>query len=265
MKGDKDIKFEQPSDALLLVNRYIIVIMAVIILSVLAIGYFVLLRPRIDEIKAIEQTTGEEEGRKLNNEKLLRTIEELSDEYELIKTERQLDLENLKKILPENPQIAELFVMSDRLADERGFELSAITISQNIESERVQEQAGATTDEEDGIPYEKSTEEKAIEELIEVYSDLKSLTIHLTLSQIPQFEEDKNGDPVQISPYVSFKEYLNDLENNLRLIDIKSVTFGALIEPGNEGDDGEAGDLGEPNLVGEDGTTFGLDIITYYR
>jgi hypothetical protein len=262
MKNDKDIKFEQPSEGLLMVNRYIIVIMAVIILGVLAIGYFVLLQPKIDEIKAIEQTTEEEGGRRLNNEKLLRKIEELSAEYENIKEERSLDLESLKKILPNNPQVAELFVMSDKLAAERGFELSAITISENIENDRAVEQAAVTADEEGDVAYEKSNEEKAIEELVEVYGDLKSLTIHLTLNRYTQFEEDKNGDMVETSPYESFKGYLSDLESNLRLIDIKSVTFGALVEPGSDEDEEEGG-LGES--AEEESITFSLDIITYYR
>ncbi|MBT6691120.1 hypothetical protein HOB10_02195 [Candidatus Parcubacteria bacterium] len=267
MKKDKNIKFEQPSEALLLVNRYIIGIMGIIILSTLALGYFVLLKPKLAEIQAVEQTTEDEESRKLNNEKLLMRIKQLADEYEEIKKTRQVDLDNLKKMVPDNPQIAELFVMADRLASDRNFQLTSISISPNIEAEEKKQAvnpARTSDDQEgdDGTTLEKSNEEKALEELSEVYGDLKSLTVHLTLSKFEEVIEDEDGKEIKVSPYVAFKEYLSDLENNLRLIDIKSVSFGQLAEPGDEDD--EEGDLGEAEQE-EEGLTFTVDVITYYR
>ena len=76
------------------------------------------------------------------------------------------------------------------------------------------------------------------------------MTVHVSLSYEDIVVEDgeKSEDGVEKeTPYQIFKQYLVDLENNLRLMDIQSVAFGAL-----EPDSGTV-------------LTFNLDIITYHK
>ena len=80
-KEKKEIQFEQPSDILLFVNRYLMIIIGLIILIILVAGYFFLLKPKIDSININETRTTVTEERRLNNEHLLTKIQELEAEY----------------------------------------------------------------------------------------------------------------------------------------------------------------------------------------
>ena len=253
----EEVKFEQPSEALLIVNRYLVPVMAVIVLAVLIVGYFFFLNPKIEDIKLTkEETTVSQEARQ-RNEELLFKIKELKEEYEDIKTSRIDQLNSLRTIVPEGEQIAELFVMADRLAVARDFRLDSIDIVDNEEDQLDQIEEEITESESDseteGLP-EELQEFVGDEPKEEKLAGLKSLLIHLNVSKVleEEEEEDVRGTPreeridpeEQLNIYDDFKGYLQDLENNLRLMDIRTVTFGDFSEGGG---------------------AFSFSIITYYR
>jgi len=230
MAKEKEIKFEQPSELLLIANRYVIVIMAVIILGILSAGYFLLLSPKIDNIKVIKQETSDIEQRRVLNENLLTKIKQLQTEYDSLIQDREGQLSKLLKVIPDDPQLAELFVMTERLAKQRGFELQSINIADNTNKE--------------------NNRNVNAEEETEVAPGLKTLVIHITLAYGSEGDaEGESGDLEEETktPYQVFKQYLDDLETNLRLMDIQAVNFGSL----------------DPDLEGS--INFNFDIITYYK
>ncbi len=213
MRGKPQIKFEQPSNILLLANKYVLLVSGIIVFSILLTGYSLVLSPKIKDIKiATEETTLTEE-KEVNNKELLSKIKKLKEEYNNIKVDRQRDLDRLSNILPNTPETAELFVLADRLAKDRGFQLLDIDIAEDIKQENVEE------------------------------NSFKTLSIHFSLY--------KDINPLGESVYESFKLYLSDLESNLRLMDIQTISFDELIE--------------ELPEEGEGGQIFNFSMIMYYK
>lgn len=252
---NKEIQFEQPSDILILINHYLLIILAIIVVAILAVGYFFFLHPKVQDISSIKQEDTQTQENKLQNEKLLNKIKELESEFNNIKSNRRDDLDKLKLILPEEPQIAELFVLADTIATNHGFKLTSIDISEDTSAPVSPTPEAATapglTVSDNGQDY-VNVDASAVPTAIK--SDLypiKSLIVHLAVSQPALvLEEDQELDKDNPLPdvYQGFKDYIDDLQKNLRLMDIISVSFG---------------DLTSASKGSEVG--FNLDIITYFR
>ncbi|MCD4761184.1 hypothetical protein K8R42_04780 [bacterium] len=266
MAKKKDVQFEQPSDILILVNRYILGILGLIVLSVLVFGYLFILQPKITNLELVEEETTETEELKGHNEKLLVRIKELEIEFKDIKENREEQLNSLKMMVPENPQVAELFVLADYLATERGFQLMSIDISKDT-SGIVEVDIGRSEEEVDPQSTiddpETNTTVSDIENIIsqnsmadEDISTLNALIIHMSIASPPVLDSEEGN---ATSTYGLFKKYLVDLENHIRLIDIQSVTFAGFVSQTEE----ETKDTKSEKAVAD--SIFNLDIITYYR
>ncbi|MBU1202877.1 hypothetical protein KKH39_02450 [Patescibacteria group bacterium] len=257
MKDKKDIKFEQPSDILIFINRYIMFFVAMIILSVSLLGYFFLLKPKIDQIRSVEQETTETSERKMQNEALIIKLKELENEYKDILQNRQADLDYLKEMVPEGTRIAELFVIADRLAASHNFQLLSIEVSEN----NMENISGNQNFEDDiDIPNtqepatDASADIKTIEDIL-LQSGIKSMVVHMSIMR--QIENtDENGEPLELEGveqesggqiYNDFKAYISDLENYVRLMDIQAINFPEL------------------SFETTESQVFNLDIITYYQ
>lgn len=243
MKERKEIQFEQPSEILISVNRYIILFLALIILGILGSGYWFFLKPKIANIHSFESQVSQTQERKMLNEALVLKIKELSAEYASIKTSRQDDLAALTKVIPSNPQIAELFVAADLLAQGRGFQLTSIEMSEKIETPTPIQSPPAATSEADGAatnPTSIATSTLAVSR-----TPIKSIVVHMTISKMEAAEISPTSK-ITNNAYDDFKGYLSDIEDNIRLADIQSVNFGELSGTG-------------------EGSTFSLDLLTYYK
>jgi len=228
----KEIKFDQPSQVLLLANRLLGLIILIIVLAALGLGYGLVIRPVLDDISSQELSAADTQALRERNQNLLSRLQELKLEYEDIKNRRQDDLTRLQAVIPSEPQIAELFVMADELAQNHSFRLEAIDIVASKEKE--------TSD--TPVPTDQDLLRRAATGLSpsatsspETNNPLKSLVVHMTFVRLG-LEKDKEEElpsttePAGPSSYELFKEYLTDLERNLRLMDIQSVTFGELVE-----------------------------------
>ena len=249
-KNKKEIQFEQPSDVLLVVNRYLMVIIGLIILIILVSGYFFLLKPKIDSINISETRTTVTEERRLNNERLLVRMQELEAEYYDIINNRQEDLNVLKKMVPADSQVAEIFLMSDLLAKKYGFQLANIDISANEPARAeatpaVTENLSQETDE--VAPVETTQAEPSTLSGLLATSDIKTATVKFAISKTVEKDSDVLGAEI----YDDFKDYLADLENNIRLMDIQAIIFDSIDE--------------KPSVKGGATYIFNLDLIVYYR
>ena len=188
-------QFDKPSNIILLINKYLNILSFLIVIIVLILGFFILLQPKINNIQSTRGDKLPEVQRKEEDlRSLVNQIDKLKNKYSEIKSERADDLDKLYKILPLDPDIANLFLIADRLANEYGFKLLSIDMAE---------------------PDKKSIKKQKKEDGVIKKEAWKSLIIHMVVSQI----DDRND------AYGNFKKYLSGLENNLRLIDIETVSF----------------------------------------
>lgn len=223
MPQKKSIKFEQPSPILLLFNKYLSFFVIFVVIFILVGGYVFLFVPKIDKIKLTREDNTASELKRANNEKILKRIKTLEDDYNKIKQSRQDSLDKLAKFIPDEPQVAELFVMVEKIAIDNGFYLNNITI---------------TTPEDDGTDKIKTASINIVVNYINESEDAVEIEDvdgdgALSIDDIVQQEEKKPK-----SAYQAFKEFLVSIENNLRLMDITTVNFGelAIDEDGNPAD-----------------------------
>jgi len=230
-KDKKEIQFEQPSDILLFANRYIMFIIGFIILSILASGYFFVLKPKIDDTNSVELANTETEARKQDNELLLKRLGELESEYQDIINNRKEDLALLKKIVPQGPQSPEIFLMADRLAKLHDFQLTTINISEKLNAEK------------EATPEATEIKDETVNDVL-AGAGIKSILMKLSVSKTITNEKISGGDI-----YNNFKSYLAELEDSIRLLDIQAINFMSVDEETEEGTT----------------YTFNLDLVTYYQ
>ena len=219
MPQKAEIKFDKPTTSLLLVNKYLWLILVIVFLLTLLAGYFMVLQHKITNIQVAQEDTSMVIEEESNISILVQQIQDLEIAYNEIKQVRADDLAKLKRVVPTNPQIAELFVMAESLAISRGFQLVSIDISDDVNQQTVDAEG----------------------EVSEQSSSLNSLTVNITIAR-----ESEEDNPLAIDPYDTFKYYLDDLERNLRLMDIETVNFSGLDSDGAN-------------------TSFDFSIITYYQ
>ena len=231
------IEFEQPSDILILINRFSVVIFTLIIVIVFVFGYFFILQPKIADIQTIKDETGNSQNKVEENQKLLGMINNLKEEYSDIENNRQRDLRRLQAMIPDSPQIAEFFSVADDLAADNGFLLVSVEVSED--------------------PLTVAEKNQNTDVVVEGLVGLRSMIINMQVVKLPTINEE--GFYEMLEPYESFKIYLDKLENNLRLMDIQTIIFGELLDEKPEPLGPEEGEVNITPI------TFDFSLITYYK
>ena len=248
-KNKVDVKFEQPSDLLVFFNRYIVLIMAALIFIILILGYLFLLKPKMDSNTELQAASGKNIANQEASQRLLNDLEKLQSAYQNIQENRQADLDQLRKIIPSNPQIAELFVMVDKFAADKGLRVTSIDMAED--TEKTELNTKPTNTETEGESEEEG--EAAAKPVDNAKTKpFKIMTLHFSVIKM------SSGDFAALYPdrslpfsddqtdYELFKEYLTTLENNLRLMDIQTISL-PLLGGGN------------------DQPSFSFSVLTYYR
>ena len=173
---------------------------------------FFLLSPSIKKFTEAKASVTEVSADEAEVNDLIKQVSDLETKFQKAKTERTNALLRLQKIVPENPEIAELFVLAEKLALNRGFILQNVDFS--TESEQVATKKAVAGEEAEAVVPS---------------SALAAVSINMTVSQIPP--EEATGDDEEVAPaiipnpYDLFKQYLDDLERNVRLMDVESLSF----------------------------------------
>jgi hypothetical protein len=227
--ADKKIQFEQPSGLLIFFNRFWIIVTAILIGALLLGGYYFVIKPKMDSNDLLRDNALQVSTDKRNSEALLKNLENLETTYKNIKNNRQADLDRLKEIVPTNPQIAELFVLSDRLAQQYGLQLLDISISdEQAKKDSAPQVAPVADDSDESSP----TPASATTAPTPKGPILKTLTVNFKV--VAATLRDELGAPIGIASnktsYQLFKDFLDALERNLRLTDIQTVNFSSLQE-----------------------------------
>ena len=185
----------------------ILIIIAVII--VLLVGYFYVIRPKYEVIsKNLEITNSERENTKTDLNNLLNSINRYKSSFNKV---NQKDRERIDVMLPEEMQKDELLVLMEETVKRKGLILSSLSI--------VEEATSKKSTKNSRVQKTKKPDETVLPERIGVAKISMSI---------------KGTD------YDAFIDFLEEIENSLRLMDIESLDF-------------------KPN-----GKTLSLDINTYY-
>lgn len=226
---DKKIQFEQPSSLLIFFNRFWIVITAILVGALLLGGYYFLVKPKMDQNDLLRDNALQVQTDRQNSEQLLKNLKALESAYQDIVKNRQADLDRLKAMVPTNPQVAEIFVVSDRLARQYGFQLLDINISDAEEKKKTPVSVSVSTDE-DGNPVNPAPTTATSTTASKNTIALKTLSINFQVSPIARQDESGVILANAKTNYQLFKDFLDALEKNLRLTDIQTVNFSSLQE-----------------------------------
>ncbi len=203
MANQNEIKFEQPSPLLLLANQNLWMMLGGIVLLVLVFGYFFILQPKISGISTNNEDLTVINAKNQASQDLAKNVKALTQSFGTLEASRNEDLKKLQSIVPQGEQLAELFVLAEKLAQRRGFSLNSLDVSSSAEN---------TIETKTAVGSEAKTESTST-----VSKELESLSITMVVAQT---EASPNSEP-----YLAFKSYLNDLESTVRLLDIESVSF----------------------------------------
>ncbi len=210
MANQNEIKFEQPSPLLLLANQNIWLILGAIVLVILTLGYFFVLQPQISSIVSSNASLNTINEKDTAAQKLAADIELLTKSFNNLEASRNSDLQKLHSIVPQGAQLAELFVLAEKLAQRRGMSLSSIDVTslaqKTATAERGPAEGGKKSALDTSEPNSASTDQ-----------NLQALSINMAVAQMVA---NPNSDV-----YTEFKNYLDDLESSVRLLDIESVSF----------------------------------------
>lgn len=219
MASQNEIKFEQPSSLLLLANKNMWMILGSIVLVILASGYFLVLQPKITSIISSNSSLNTINTKDIAAQKLTNDIEALTKSFNTLEASRNNDLKKLNSIVPKGEQLAELFVLAEKLAQRRGMSLDSIDVSSLAEKTATAEPPQGRGERGPAEGEKKPAETSGVANTNTLVDDknLQALSINMAVAQTI-------ADP-NINVYGEFKNYLDDLESSVRLLDIESVSF----------------------------------------
>lgn len=172
------------------------VITPLLILAILLLGYFVLL-PKYREVKSNRAVLQQKQAEVQTKQSQLSSIQALVDE---LLAKRQ-ELESIDEALPPAPYIPELLANFDHLAKQSGVLISNLSVSTPADSSSPTASSAANRG-------------KRWESILSSTEKLGAIDIDLSI----------NGQ------YANLKTFLMNVEQNLRLLDIKALVLGSTSE-----------------------------------
>lgn len=179
----------------------------VIFIAVLILGYFLLLQPKISQLReaGIAQLPAKSSELELLN-KYSQKLKELAAKVSGFQTKYSQEVSDLNQVLPAQAQIPELIAELDALVQKSGFRINSLDINETspkTPAKKIPENSDGAS----GLA------ENPTEQLNNNLENLHLLEVTLSVS---------GGD------YPAFKVLLNKIEKNIRLLDLISIKFSAV-------------------------------------
>lgn len=223
-------------------------IIIVVILGAIGTGFY-FLKPRYDAWRNIETQIKGEEMSLANNQKALEDTKKLVKNYEGVKEQ----LRALSLALPSEKDIPNLLVQLEALAVKNGILMEEVSYSEEIKKESENPIESPATDTAD-LGQKKSQDNNNPPAMVPLVSPAPSegyATLKVSLSLTGRYDV--------------FMRYLEDVQKNLRFLDVVSVDFdtkGDNSKSNNKTQGGE-GDVGGVKF--EDRVlNFKIELRTYY-
>lgn len=192
-------KNDQPTLALQITNRYLRWVLLLLAGVVFFLGYVFVLDAQIADV---QNAARESLPAKLKVRDDLKAIKIELDEavldYEKIKVSKKAALDRIRLLLPSTSEYGDLFTMLNTLTTLSGMKMVSITITLPDDS-KPQQRRGAAAQQPAG------TEDDPVTSGL-----VRALSIQIS---------------VEGGTYETFKKYLSNVERNIRLLDIKSLSF----------------------------------------
>ena len=173
-------------------NKYYKVISAILVIIILTSSYFIFFQEEISEIQKVGVVDYQE---KLNEKKIkennLVELEEIFSKYQKL---RKDEIEKLDIILPEEINIPSLYIQLEEWAEDIGLVLSEVSIGEKSASTPSSKTLGS-------LPTSLG---------------LKSVAISLSVHGIDSYEK--------------LKLFLNSIEENIRILDVNSITYSQTVD-----------------------------------
>jgi Tfp pilus assembly protein PilO len=181
----------------------------ILILPIAMIGIIAALlwfaHPTYSEIKNITQEIEVKEDTLEKKQRLVADIEKLVNQYEDIKGR----VNKVFYALPNEAEIPNVLVQLESLASENGMIFESLKFSkvrQSVQNKTASESSAASSSE--------------VADQQNVVEQIKSVSIDINLT----------------GSYENFKDYLKSLENNIRIMDITSISFSSSSGSSEEGE-----------------------------
>lgn len=193
--------------------------------AVLIIGYSLLIQPKWTEVRETGIFDYNKEVK--NKEEAEKYLARLRSSLEKFQAVNSSDIEKLKKSLPSEEGIQDLFIIMEKIVETSGFQLDSIDIS-NSESLSGANQAAVPA-----APAAADGAEVKAKENLPASQNIYALNISVVFSGRAKYED--------------MKILLINMEKELRIMDIKSLSFS----PGTS-------DSASKN------SSYNINLITYY-
>ncbi len=176
-----------------------------LILIILAVGiYFTFTNGQITSIRAIQVANGQYASAISNAEQLIKDRDKVLKQYNNISEDDRVKLE---KMLPESVDNIRLVIDLNNVAIRHGFTLKDIRARLTGTSDKASGSSSNNNTSSSG----SSSKSKTSKSSVISNSTLDSITVTFSVS----------------APYLEFISFMQDLESNLRLMDISSLSVGA--------------------------------------
>lgn len=205
--SDKSKQFNKKMTRLYV--RYFYLINAAVVVIIIALGYLFVIAPKLEVVSFGGQynidTLIDERNQKM---KYLSDLKNLLADYDRLVNDKE-EIDRLMKLLPRQKDIPGLFVQFQNLATDNDFFLQSINFDQ-VQPERQTIATAVTPGEENPVNKgEAATGPKSSLQQSQA-NQIKKLNVTLDLA---------GGN------YTSLKDFLEDIELNLRVFDINAVHF----------------------------------------
>ena len=190
-----------PSFLFVLFQRYFYYFIFLEIIIIVALGYWFLLKPRINIIFADDTRTALEDQKA--QEKVIKYNQQIKELKGIVlgySRISEIDINKINQILPDKPDERDLFAQIEKIVKANGILLESIFIDDS-DLQAVQPKTRSTR---------SALEVEATAEAEVISSNMKELKIIFTVSEVS---------------YPAFKSLLNSLESNLRIIDVESIEY----------------------------------------
>lgn len=241
------------------IQRNISLIIIVAILAVAGLAFY-FLKPKYDELRKVQANVLTAKNNLKDQKQSLEDAKGLLENYEGVKE----SLYDLSLALPTEQDIPNLLVQLEALASENGVLMKSVDYSEIEEKEETEagqgkegaaSQIGSGGAAQTGLAGEPEMEgemtpsgmeaEMGIDEPRTPTKAYAALKVSLSLE----------------AQYYSFMDYLNDVQQNLRFLDVTSVSFDIGEGESESSEEGE----GEEEIPFEDRTfEFSVELCTYY-
>lgn len=195
------VSLENASAWLVMINRYLVWLLLLLAVVILAVGYYFFLGPKFETVRNKNNSFLPDKKEVLTNLiKIENKLITLEQKFNLIQQQKEEELGRLYNLLPTEPDYAALFVQTEFLAKANNLKVSSVDISRTLE-QPLSERRTPT-------PVQANSPTEQTLEILP--TNVHSLAVNIQVGE---------------GTYDNFKLYLDDLEKNLRLYDVQTISF----------------------------------------